>query len=114
MAPVLEQAPRRVVGGAVERLAVVRAEAGEAGQVVRPREHVDRVDLDQADAVEQAPDRAPVVPPRLGEALRGQRGAPRLGGGKANARHRLVSAGGPSARAAPARPPASPRRGSTA
>ena len=87
MAPVLEQPPRRVVRGAVERLAVVRAEAREAGQVVRPREHVDRVDLDQADAVEEPPDRAAVVPPGLGEALGGERDAPRLGGGDAGARH---------------------------
>ena len=47
VAPVLEQPPRRVVRGAVERLAVVGAEPREPRQVVRPREHVDRVDLDQ-------------------------------------------------------------------
>ena len=66
--------------GAVERLAVIRAEAREAGQVMRPREHVDGIDLDQPDAVEEAADRPAVGPPRLGEALRRQRDVPRFGG----------------------------------
>ena len=80
VAPVLEQPPRRVVGGFVERLAVVGAEAREARQVVRAREHVDRVDLDERDAVEQPPDGPAVGPARLREALRGEGDAPRLGG----------------------------------
>jgi hypothetical protein len=47
---------------------------------VRAREHVDRVDLDERDAVEQPPDRPAVGPARLGEPLRGEGDAPRLGG----------------------------------
>ena len=47
-------------GGAVQQLRVVGPEAAEQRQVVRALEHVDRVDLDQPDAVEHAPQRPAV------------------------------------------------------
>ena len=61
---------------------------------MRAHEHVDRVDLDQADAVEHAAGRAAAVAPAgAGEALGGERDAPRLGGGDAGARHARIMPG---------------------
>jgi hypothetical protein len=84
MAPVLEQPgpfpPRQVFKG----LARIGAEAREERQVVRPDEHVDRVDLQNAEAADHpqqvvAADRA--CGARSREALGAQGDAPRLGGG---------------------------------
>ena len=61
-------------------VAPVRPEAGEQRQLLAAHEHVDRVDLDQADPVEHPADVAAVDAarrPRLGEALGGERDAPR-------------------------------------
>ena len=51
MRPIFEQSPLafRAPGGAVEKGAVVRAEARESGQIVRAGEDVDAVDLVQAE-----------------------------------------------------------------
>jgi hypothetical protein len=84
VAPVLEQPPRRAVREPVEQLAVVRAEAAEDRQVVRPLQDVDAVDLDEREPREDPrPDRPHVdvaVERRVGEALRRQCDATRLGG----------------------------------
>ena len=59
--PVLEQ----LAGGAgvVDQRPRVRAEAGEQRQLLAANQHVDRVDLDQSDAVEHAPEMAPIDAP---------------------------------------------------
>ncbi len=71
--PVLEQlAGRHRVG---DERARVRPEAGEQRQLVAAHEHVHRIDLDDADLVEHAPQVSAVDAaggPRLGEALRGE------------------------------------------
>ena len=101
VAPVLEQPPRRAVGGAVEQRDVVRAGAAEQRQVVRALEHVDRVDLHHADAVEQPPHRpargrARRRAGRRSPGRRARRGAParptgaRLGGGRRTRAHRAM------------------------
>ena len=72
--------------GALEQREVVRPGAAEQRQVVRALEHVDRVDLDHADAVEQAPHRPAAGRAgraRVGEALGRERDAARLFGGEA-------------------------------
>ena len=81
--PVLEQlAPDRaggVRGEAVERLARVRAQAREVRHVVRAREDVDRVELEDPDALQHPPQMPRVDPAtraRVGEALRRKRDPP--------------------------------------
>jgi len=56
--PVLDQAARADVTGAVHQRGVVGAEAGEEREVVAAREDVDAVDLDDADAVDDPLDLA--------------------------------------------------------
>ena len=56
MGPVLDEPPRRPVASPVEDRAVVRTEAGEEREVVAARQHVDAVDLDDADPVDDALD----------------------------------------------------------
>src|SRR3569623_3539780 len=51
--PVLEQRARRFPRERIERVAVVRTAPRERGQVVRARQHVDRVDLDHAELVDE-------------------------------------------------------------
>jgi hypothetical protein len=71
VAPVLEQAsPFPIVRRPVEEGAVVGAETREQRDVVRPHEHVDRVDLDEAESLENARRVAPagVWRARLAEA----------------------------------------------
>jgi hypothetical protein len=84
--PVLEEAPGRVVRAAVEQRGVVRPGAAEQRQVVSTLEHVHRIDLDQADAIDQPPQGPAVgrsMRPRVGEPLRGERHPAGLGGGEA-------------------------------
>ena len=82
MGPVLEQ----LAGGdgVGDQRAGVRPEAGEQRQLLAAHEHVDGVDLDQADVVEHAaevPAGDPAGRPRPGEALGGERDAAgRVGG----------------------------------
>ena len=57
-------------------------ESGEDRQLLRAHEHVDRVDLDQADAVEhaaQVPAVDAALRPGIGQPLRGEADAPGLG-----------------------------------
>jgi len=84
VAPVFEQLPGAAVGHGVEQLGAVGTEAAVAGQVVGAPQDVDGVDLQQAGAAEHAAQVAAVGRAagwRVGEALRGQRDPPRLGGG---------------------------------
>ena len=80
MTPVLEEISRRVrvIRGAVEQRDVVASETAEERHVVRAREHVHRVDLQDAQATdisEEGPFRR-----RTGRSktLRGERDPPRL------------------------------------
>ena len=79
--PVLEQLTGfERVGQQVARM---RPESGEEGQLLTAHEHVDGVDLDDADAIEHLPHVAAVDPSgraRVGEALRGDGHSPRLVG----------------------------------
>ena len=81
--PVLEQlSPAAAIGGCVQQRHGVRAEPGEQRQVVRPDEHVDRVDLQQAErahgadyvGLDDVPTGALAAKP-----LRRERDPPRLG-----------------------------------
>ena len=94
--PVLEQRSSLIrVGHPVEQRGLVRPEPREAGQIVRAHEHVDRVDLDQAEPAHHADE---VVRarrssrPRRREALRGQRDAARLGKRQRRVGRRSVAA----------------------
>ena len=78
--PVLEQLTGR--GGIGDERARVRAEPGEQRQLLAAHQHVDRVDLDQADPVEhaaQVPAIDPALRARVGEALRAEGDATRRG-----------------------------------
>ncbi len=82
VAPVLEQPARGAVREPVQIGGVVRAQAAEGGEVVRAGEHVDRVDLDDAEAVGQRAQPARARRVGAGVAARGperrsRRGAPR-------------------------------------
>ena len=71
--PVLEQVA--VVDGVGDQRARMRAEPGEQRQLLAAGEHVDRVDLDQADVVEHPPQVLtghPTGGARAGEPLRGE------------------------------------------
>ena len=75
--PVLEQVTP--LGGVVDVGARVRAEAGEQRQLLAAHEHVDRVDLDHADAVEHTAEVATIDATgraRIGETLRRDGDAP--------------------------------------
>ncbi len=114
VAPVLEQPSRGVVGEPVERLDRVGAEAREGGQVVRALEDVDRVDLHDAEALDQRAQLAGAgrrVGPRGGESGRAESDAAGLGGAEALAAtgergsrtHRMRWSQGARAVAAPSR-----------
>ncbi len=77
--PVLEQLAGGT--GVVDQRARVRAEPGEQRQLLAANQHVDRVDLDQSDPVEQASEVAPIDTPGrppVGEALCSERDPARL------------------------------------
>ena len=79
--PVLDQPARLLLGGAGQQRRVVGAHPREQRHVVRPLEHVDRVDLEHAGPLERArerPHRRRGVP-RVEEPLRGQRDPAGLG-----------------------------------
>lgn len=79
--PVLEEQPWSSVRRTVEQVGRIRAEPAVQRKVVRPGEHVDRVDLEQASAGEHPPQRAPVrcaLGQRIGEPLRRERHPTRL------------------------------------
>jgi len=93
VAPVLEHLVV-VVGEAVEERAVVGPEAREEREVVAPDEHVDGVDLDQTETVED-PAEVPAVDPAaraaFPEALRPERDPAGLGERQGvGARHRRI------------------------
>ena len=80
MHPVLEQLAGTC--GVVDQRARVRPEPGEQRQLLAAHQHVDRVDLDQTDAVEHPTQMAPVDASGrawVGEALSGQGDPLRLG-----------------------------------
>ncbi len=54
MPPILECSTRAAMGQGVEPIAIVGAEAAERRHVVRAHEDIDRVDLNDAEAVEEA------------------------------------------------------------
>jgi hypothetical protein len=81
VSPVFEQLAAPAIGGAIEQPGVVRAEPREERQVVRADEDVDRIDLHDADAREDAAQvthRDGARRPRVRKALRRQRDAARL------------------------------------
>ena len=78
MRPVLEHLVP-AVGQLVQRRARIRPEPAEGGQVVRPGQHVHRVDLHDGQPLDhpaQLPDADGAGGPRVGEPLRGQGDAP--------------------------------------
>src|SRR5436305_14865988 len=81
MRPILEEPalPFRPPGRAVEQLAVVVAQAGERGKVMRADKHVDAVDLMQRQSLDGSPQMACVDERRARrpEALRGKCNPPR-------------------------------------
>jgi hypothetical protein len=85
--PVLEQRTRWIKCERVERIAIVSAEPRERGQVVRARQHVDRIDLDHAELFgERAQHRLRHrLRTRTGELLRRDRECTRL-----DQRHRVA------------------------
>ena len=79
VAPVLEQLAVPL-GALLDQRPRIGTEPGEGGQLVGPDQGVDRIDLDEADPIDQAAQVAAADATRgpcLGEALRGQRDAPR-------------------------------------
>ena len=83
MAPVLEERAGLLVRGVVEPRDVVGAEPAEERQVVRAREHVHRVDLEDTEPVDRAEQRGRrdarrTRRSRRREPLRGERDPPRL------------------------------------
>ncbi len=82
MGPVFKQRLLASPGRLFEERARIGAEPGEERQVVRPDEHVDRVDLEQARALQHLAEVAAVrrsARSRVGEALGGERDSTRFG-----------------------------------
>ena len=84
VAPILEQGPWGALRHPVEQHRVVRPEPAECGQVVGPRQHVDRVNLKQPGAAHQGSQvpRGRPRGPRRGQPLRRQGKAAGLAGGQ--------------------------------
>jgi hypothetical protein len=81
--PIFEQSALALAapGGAVEQAAVIGAEPREDRQIMGADEHVDAVDLVQAEPFDRAAEVALIdrIRPRPAEAQRRERDAPRLG-----------------------------------
>src|SRR5690606_1035455 len=94
--PVLEKRGLPAPGEVFEKLTPIVAEPGEERQVVGARDHIDRVELDHADALDGLHNLAAADlagRPRA-EALGGDRDPPRFRGRELTCRaHRWVSSG---------------------
>jgi hypothetical protein len=85
VAPELEQLPRRAVGRPLQQRRRIRPQAAVERQEVGALQHVHRIHLDQVQPAQHAAQVAHVgraTGRRVGEALRGQRDAARLGDGE--------------------------------